>query len=321
VRPQDLLLYAAATAEQHSAHPLAAAIVNEAKSRGLKLHMQAEGAFTEEIGRGVCCNSGDIGVIHVGNRSYMNGCKIEVSALVDKALWDLEVQGKSAVCVALSNVILGVLGIADKIKPDAPQAISALRNMGIDVWMVTGDNRTTAETVAGDLDIPKDRIIASAMPADKVNKVLDLQKRGRVVAVVGDGINDSPALAQADLGVAVGAGSQIAGEAADMILIRNQLTDVVMALDLARVVFKRIKLNFVWAMMYNVIAIPFAAGAWYPWTKMSVPPQYAGLAMALSSISVVVSSLLLQLYRRSEASESHDDGIGGYSTRAKTKFR
>lgn len=193
--------------------------------------------------------------------------------------------------------------------------------MGIDVWMVTGDNRTTAETVAGDLDIPKDRIIASAMPADKVNKVLDLQKRGRVVAVVGDGINDSPALAQADLGVAVGAGSHIAGEAADMILIRNQLTDVVMALDLARVVFKRIKLNFVWALMYNVIAIPFAAGVWYPWTKMSVPPQYAGLAMALSSISVVISSLLLHMYRRVESSESRDSDAGGYSTRTKPKFR
>jgi Cu+-exporting ATPase len=208
---------------------------------------------------------------------------IQLDAMVDSKLWDMEIQGKSGICVAYNNTMFGVLGIADRVKPDAAQAVSSLRDMGIDVWMVTGDNRTTAEAIADELDIPKDRVIASAMPATKASKVAELQKSGRIVAVVGDGINDSPALAQADLGIAVGAGSQVATEAADMVLIRNQLSDVVMALDLARIVFNRIKINFLWATIYNILAIPFAAGLWYPWTHLSVPPQYAGMLIHFSS--------------------------------------
>lgn len=294
----DYILFLAALAEQHSGHPLAMAIVQEAGRRGLVIPMQPEGAYSEELGRGVTCDSPEYGLIRVGNRANMQSAGIDIGVSEDAALNDLEVRGKTAVCVSRNHRIVGVLGIADSVKPDAAESLLALRGMSIDVWMVTGDHRTTAESVAEELGLPRDRIVASAMPGDKVAKVRELQDLGRVVAVVGDGINDSPALAQADLGIAVGAGSHIAAEAADMVLIRNQLADVYMALHLARMVFHRIKINFIWASIYNVVAIPFAAGIWYPWTHMFLPPQYAALAMALSSVSVVVSSMLLRLYKR-----------------------
>jgi soluble P-type ATPase len=180
-------------------------------------------------------------------------------------------------------------------------AVTALRAMGIDIWMCTGDHKVTAEAVAAEFGIPKNRVIAGAMPQDKVAKIESLVAMGHSVAMVGDGINDSPALARADLGVAIGAGTHVAIEAADMVLVRSNLLDVVVALDLAKVVFRRIRLNFMFALMYNVIAIPYAAGVWYPLTRKQIPPQYAGLAMAMSSISVVVSSMALRLYKRPAA--------------------
>ena len=213
-------------------------------------------------------------------------------------MWNLEVQGKTAVCVALDGAVLGVLGIADVPKPESLLTVKALQNMNIDVWMVTGDNRTTAEAIAEEFGIPKDHVVSGAMPQDKVTKVKELQKMGRAVAMVGDGVNDSPALASADLGIAIGAGTHVAIEAADMVLIRSNLLDVVVALDLAKVVFRRIRMNFMFALMYNILAIPFAAGVWFPYTHMQVPPQYAGLSMAMSSITVVASSMSLRLYRR-----------------------
>ncbi len=146
------------------------------------------------------------------------------------------------------------------------------------------------------------------MPADKASKIEELQHNGQVVAMIGDGINDSPALAKADLGIAIGAGSHIAVDAADMVLVRNNLEDVVVALDLSRTVFRRIKWNLMWALIYNIIAIPFAAGVWYPYTHTLVPPQFAGLAMAFSSVSVVMSSLALRLYTRPLSVSAQDQG-------------
>ena len=139
------------------------------------------------LGRGVSCDVEGIGEVQVGNRKFMESCGILLDAKTDSCLWDLEIKGKTAVCVALRQVVVGVLGVADCTKPDAAPAINALRTMGIDVWMVTGDNRTTAESIALELEIPKDRILASAMPGDKVSKVRELQQQGRIVAVVGDG--------------------------------------------------------------------------------------------------------------------------------------
>lgn len=246
------------------------------------------------------------GTVLVGNRQFMETHELAVTPTVDATMWDLEVQGKTAVCVALEGRILGILGIADVCKDEAFRTLIALRSMNLDVWMVTGDNRTTAEAIAEELDIPKDRVVAGVMPADKVSKVKSLQEMGRCVAMVGDGINDSPALACANLGIAVGAGTHVAVDAADMVLVRSNLADVVVALDLAKVVFHRIRCNFIWALMYNVVAIPFAAGVWFPWTQTLVPPQYAGLSMALSSVSVVLSSMSLRLYKRPKILEDPD---------------
>lgn len=320
ILPADRLLFVAACAEQQNTHPIAFAIVEEAKKRRFNLPWLADDAFRSEIGQGVSCKVEGVGLIQVGNRKFMEAGGILLDAKTDAALWDLEIKGKTAVCVALGHTVVGILGVADTTKPDAAASIYALRSMGVDVWMVTGDNRTTAESIALELDIPKDRIVASAMPGDKVNKVKELQEQGFIVAVVGDGINDSPALALSNLGIAVGAGSHVAAEAADMVLIRDKLVDVVMALHLAKVVFNRIKINFVWATAYNFLAIPFAAGMWYPWFQVSIPPQYAGivvhlelvnvtnsiflniiaLSMAMSSVSVVISSSLLKFYKRPE---------------------
>lgn len=166
-------------------------------------------------------------------------------------------------------------------------------------------------------------MLAGVLPADKVMKIEELQRSGHV-AIVGDGINDAPALAKSDLGIAIGAGSHIALDAADMVLVRNNLHDVVVALDLSRIVFNRIKWNFMWAMVYNVIAIPLAAGVWFPWTHTLISPQYAGLAMAFSSVSVVISSLCLRFYRRPDCtqdnaslSSSHRTNKGGILDKAK----
>jgi Cu+-exporting ATPase len=214
-------------------------------------------------------------------------------------MWRLESEGKTAVCVAVNGCLIGLIAAADAVKPEAAQAVAALRQMGIDVWMVTGDTRTTAEAVAEEVGLPRDRVVAGALPVDKVTEVRRLQQGGKVrVAMVGDGVNDSPALVQADLGVAIGAGTHVAIAAADMVLVRSSLLDVPVALDLARVVFRRIQLNFIWAAAYNAVAVPFAAGAFFPLTHTLVSPQYAGLMMALSSISVVLSSLALRLYTR-----------------------
>eukprot|EP01032_Pedospumella_encystans_P007845 gene7845-9354_t len=295
---ENNLLVLAATAEQSSDHPLSRAILHAAKDRHLKLFALAEDATVMFVGSGVQCDTGAHGIVLVGNRALMEEQQVALSPQLDATMWDLQIQGKTAICVAVNNVIVGVLGIADTAKEEAYSTIRALHALKIDVWMVTGDNRTTAEALAEELEIPKDRILAGVLPKDKVAKVQELQTQGRYVAMVGDGINDSPALAQAHLGIAIGAGTEVAIEAADMVLIRSHLHDLVVALDLARLVFNRIQVNFVWATIYNILAIPYAAGCWFPYTHLVLPPQYAGLAMALSSVSVVISSMCLWLYRR-----------------------
>jgi len=210
----------------------------------------------------------------------------------------LQREGKTAVCVAIDRIPVGIIGISDTPKAEAYSCISALRSMGCDVWMVTGDNQATAEALADDLDIALDRVIAGVLPQDKASKIEELQKMGCHVAMVGDGINDSPALAQANLGIAIGAGTEVAIDAADMVLVRSNLHDLVVALDLAKLVFRRIKYNFLWATIYNLIAIPYAAGVFFPLTKLILPPQYAACSMAVSSVSVVLSSMSLWLYRK-----------------------
>eukprot|EP00604_Paraphysomonas_vestita_P002067 CAMPEP_0174820528 /NCGR_PEP_ID=MMETSP1107-20130205/4426_1 /TAXON_ID=36770 /ORGANISM="Paraphysomonas vestita, Strain GFlagA" /LENGTH=519 /DNA_ID=CAMNT_0016036059 /DNA_START=11 /DNA_END=1567 /DNA_ORIENTATION=- len=237
---KDYMLRLAALAEQGSEHPLASAVVNAAKSRNLTLPDSSRADFSIHTG-GVKCSFPDGTCILVGNRSHMEVNNIVLGPLIDSSMWDLEIQGKTAVCVAFNSMIIGVLGIADIIKPEAHSTIKSLKSMGIDLWMVTGDNRTTASAIGDELEIPQDRIIAGALPSDKVQKVIALQESGKCVAMIGDGINDSPAISQADLGIAIGAGTHIAIDAADMVIVRSNLHDVVAALDLAKLVFSRIK--------------------------------------------------------------------------------
>jgi len=213
--------------------------------------------------------------------------------------------------------IIGVLGISDPIETEAPSTIAALQRMGVSVWMCTGDHQVTAQAVARSVGIEPENVCAGVKPEGKGDLVTRLQKmerrgkrtrRSRIggsiseptgrVAVVGDGINDAVALARADVGIAIGAGTEVAVEAADIVLVRSSLHDVVVALHLSRIVFQRIRLNFVWAMGYNLFALPFAAGVFYPFTNWRLPPEFAGLMMAFSSVSVVTSSLLLRMYTR-----------------------
>ena len=205
--------------------------------------------------------------------------------------------------------IIGIIGIIDPIESNAKSCCKALQNMGIEVWMCTGDHETTANAVAKQVGIRPSNICAGSSPEGKADLVTRLQKRGGGkgrVAVVGDGINDSIALARANVGIAIGAGTEVAVEAADIVLVKSSLHDVVVALHLSRIVFRRIKLNFMWAMGYNLFALPFAAGILYPFTGWKLPPAFAGLMMAFSSVSVVTSSLLLRMYTKPIINE---DGV------------
>jgi Cu+-exporting ATPase len=307
------MLLLASTAEQECDHPLAKAIMRAAQSRGIKPLPLQENASIMSVGSGICCSS-TYGTIYVGNRKFMKKSEIPITTVAESEMWNLEIQGKTAICVALNQKIYGVIGIADTPKLEAESALRALRGMGMDIWMLTGDNATTAEALANKLDIALDRVIASMLPEDKVTKVRELQAKGAIVAMIGEGINDSPALVQSNLGIAIGAGTQIAIESASMVLIRSNLNDLVVAFDLARVVFQRIKWNFLWACLYNFISVPFAAGIWFPWTRMLLPPHYAGLAMATSSISVVISSMLLKTYKRPQSLLESADPINATSS-------
>lgn len=302
---KDKLICIAASIEINSEHPLAKAIVNEAKKRNISLLPMEENSFKGITGNGIECILIDTNTnesikyyVCIGNRQYMERNGILIGSTIDTSMWNLEIQGKTAICIAINNKIIGILGIADTLKPEACSSIEGLQTMGIEVYMVTGDNRTTAHAIAEELNLPLDHVFASALPQDKVSIIKDLQEKGKYVAMIGDGINDSPALAIANLGIAIGAGSQIAIETADMVLIRNNLIDILVALDLARVVFKKVNLNFIWATIYNIVAIPVAAGVLFPFTHSLLPPQYAGMSMALSSISVVLSSMSLRWYKK-----------------------
>ena len=217
--------------------------------------------------------------------------------------------------------VIGVLGILDSLERNARSTISALKSMGIDVWMCTGDHDQTAKAVALSVGIEAENVCSNVSPEGKADLVTRLQRRRRdngtgregkgKVAVVSDGINDSIALARADVGIAIGAGTEVAVEAADIVLVRSNLHDVVVVLHLSRIVFNRIKLNFVWAVGYNLFALPFAAGLFYPWTGARVPPAFAGFMMAFSSVSVVTSSLLLRTYTKpiiNEDGSVHEQG-------------
>ncbi|KAL8158989.1 hypothetical protein V2J09_000526 [Rumex salicifolius] len=240
--------------------------------------------------------------ILVGNKSLMSNYNIQIPGEAEKVLANAEEMAQTGIIVAIDEEIVGVIAISDPLKPSANEVISILKSMNIKSIMVTGDNPGTARSIAREAGI--EIVIAEAKPDQKAAKVKELQGRGYTVAMVGDGINDSPALAMADVGMAIGAGTDIAIEAADIVLVKSNLEDVVTAIDLSKKTFNRIRLNYFWALAYNTLGIPIAAGLLFPFTGFRLPPWVAGAAMAASSVSVVCSSLLLKYYRRPRSLET-----------------
>ena len=299
---RDVILFLAACAENGSEHPLARAVMAKAAKRGIgdglaRPLVPAED-FEAETGTGVKCTVGGRAV-HIGNRRGLAANNIRVREGTFDAMRYLENQGQTAVAVSIDGRTEALFGIIDKAKDDATLTINILQHaLGIKTFMLTGDNVRTARVVAADIGIPSANVIADVLPEGKVDCIKRLQQEeGECVAMIGDGINDSPALAQADVGIAIGAGTDVAVETASIVLVNSKLIDVVLAIDLARTIYNRIRWNFVWALGYNSLAIPIAAGILYPAIYFALPPYMAALAMALSSVSVLVSSLLLNRYK------------------------
>lgn len=285
------LLFIAASVENNSQHPLAEAIVTKARDNDIKLS-DTEG-FNTFAGKGVSATVNGKSVV-IGTRNLLKENDVEISEDEEEMILKLELEGKTAVLVAINNAFSGILGVADTLKDNTSLAIKELKKMDLEVAMITGDNPRTAEAIARKIGI--ERIMAGVLPEDKSAEVKRLQENGEVVAFVGDGINDAPALAQADVGIAIGSGTDVAIESGEIVLIKDDLLDAVAGVQLSEKVMGRIKLNLFWAFAYNVILIPVAAGLLYPTLGITFRPEYAGLAMALSSVTIVTLSLLLKGY-------------------------
>jgi Cu+-exporting ATPase len=288
VRDETELLRLAASLESVSEHPLADAIVRQARERGLSLHTPT--GFVAFPGRGIRATAQGRSV-GIGNEAFMRELGVDVTAL--RARLDCVAEdGKTPVLLAVDGALAGLLAIADPLRPTAAETVRALRSRGIEVVLITGDHERTARAIARAVNI--DRVVAGVSPEGKVAEVQQLRGDGHVVAMVGDGINDAPALASADVGIAIGTGTDIALEAADVALMRADPRGVVDAIDLSRRTMRTMRQNLFWAFVYNVIGIPVAAGVLYPAFGVLLNPILASAAMAFSSVSVVTNSLRLR---------------------------
>ncbi|WP_264916588.1 heavy metal translocating P-type ATPase, partial [Mycobacterium kiyosense] len=285
-RKPDLVLRIAAAVESGSEHPIGAAIVAEAHERGLEI--PAATAFTNVAGHGVRAEIDGRPVV-VGRRKLIDEHDLELPDHLAAAAADLEEQGRTAVFVGRDGHVVGVLAVADTVKDDAVDVVRQLHAMGLRVAMITGDNARTANAIANQVGI--DQVLAEVLPEDKVTEVRRLQDEGKVVAMVGDGVNDAPALVQADLGIAIGTGTDVAIEASDITLMSERLDGVVSAIGLSRQTLRTIYQNLGWAFGYNTAAIPLAALG-------MLNPVVAGAAMGFSSVSVVTNSLRLRRFGR-----------------------
>lgn len=285
----------AAIAESGSEHPLGQSVVRKAKETGIAV--TNPDSFEAVSGHGLRATYGNHTIL-IGNRKLMKEGDIAVNEETDSSLRILEQEGKTAVLVSVDGMLSGIVAMADTVKESAKEAISSLKEMKIDVMMLTGDNEKTAKAIASKLGI--DRVIAQVLPQEKEEVVSKLKNEGRIVAMVGDGINDAPALAGADLGIAIGSGTDVAKETGGIILIKGDVRDVATALELGRKTVSKIKQNLFWAFAYNTGLIPIAGGALVPFLGLSVfgwLPILAGAAMALSSVTVVGNSILLGRYK------------------------
>ena len=285
------LLKLAASVEKNSQHPLAEAVVKKAREENINIKTSQN--FDTYGGKGVKAVVENKEVI-IGNRALFKDRNIAVPDGAEEKLSKFENEGKTAVFIAVDDSLSGIIAIADTLKETTEDAIKGLKKMGLNVVMITGDNKQTAGAIAKQVGI--ENIIAEVLPQDKSEEVKRLQESGEVVAFVGDGINDAPALAQSDVGIAIGSGTDIAIESGEIVLIKNDIMDALAGIQLSKKVMGRIKENLFWAFAYNSVLIPVAAGVLYPFFGITFRPEFAGLAMALSSVSVLTLSLLLKGY-------------------------
>ena len=288
---EKALLKLAAALERSSEHPLAEAIMAECESRGIVARMVED--FAAVPGRGVTAREGQ-NVIAAGNVRLMSELGITVPAGLAERF---AAEGKTPLFFAKNDELVGTIAVADEVKETSAEAIAALRELGVDVRMLTGDNRVTAEAIARRVGLSSEQVIADVLPADKERHVRELQDAGGKVAMVGDGINDSPALARADVGLAIGTGADIAKEGADVVLMRSDLMDVARAIELSRATIRNIKQDLFWALFYNGIGIPLAAGVFFPLTGWQLSPMFGAAAMSLSSVCVVSNALRLRTFK------------------------
>ena len=288
---EKALLKLAAALERSSEHPLAEAIMAECETRGIVARTVED--FAAVPGRGVTAREGQ-NAIAAGNMRLMNELGVTVPAGLAE---QLAAEGKTPLFFAKNSELVGTIAVADEVKETSAEAIAALRSLGVDVRMLTGDNRVTAEAIARRVGLSSEQVIADVLPADKERHVRELQDTGGKVAMVGDGINDSPALARADVGLAIGTGADIAKEGADVVLMRSDLMDVARAIELSRATIRNIKQDLFWALFYNGIGIPLAAGVFFPLTGWQLSPMFGAAAMSLSSVCVVSNALRLKSFK------------------------
>ncbi len=288
---QKELLRFVASAERNSSHPLAEAIVRSAQEKNIELSDSKH--FDTYEGKGVRA-SVDGREVLIGNRLFMKENSVLATSKIEDKISQFENEGKTVTVVAVDKKIHGVIAIADTLKDSAQTAIRELKKLQVTVVMITGDNKRTAHAIARQIGI--ESVLSEVLPQDKVAEVKRLQEKGEVVAFVGDGINDAPALAQADVGIAIGSGTDVAIESGEIVLMKNDPLDVVAAVQLGRKVMSRIKQNLFWAFAYNTALIPIAAGLLYPFLGIAFRPEFAGFAMAMSSVTVVTLSLMLKKY-------------------------
>ena len=287
---QEFLTQAAA-AEAGSEHPLAQAVVEKARETGLSIPRAEE--FEAQAGRGIRALVDGRRYV-AGNLAYEESGLAE-NAQAKEAAHRLAGEGKTPLLFAADGALLGVIAVADTIREDSRAAIERFRKMGLHVVMLTGDNRITAEAIRKEIGV--EEAIADVLPADKEASVRALQEKGHKVAMVGDGVNDAPALTRADIGIAIGAGTDIAIESADVVLMKDSLFDVAAAIDLSKAVVRNIHQNLFWAFFYNVLGIPLAAGALFPAFGIRLSPMIGSAAMSLSSVCVVLNALRLRLFK------------------------
>ncbi|MGQ9723453.1 MAG: heavy metal translocating P-type ATPase, partial [Candidatus Jordarchaeum sp.] len=292
------VLEIAAAAEKNSEHPLAVAIIRKAEEKGIKIPEVED--FYQYPGKGVKARLNGMEII-VGNKKLVKEKKLKNS--FEKDSQKLEEMGKTVLFVAGDGEVKGLIAIADTLMEHSMEAVQEMKKMNLEVVMLTGDNKRTAQAIADQVGI--DRVLSEVLPEDKAEEVKKLQKKGKIVAMVGDGINDAPALAQADVGIAIGSGTDVAIETGDIVLIKHDLRDIPSAVRLSRKTVNKIKQNLFWAFIYNIIAIPVAAGLFYP---VLLPPALAAAAMAMSSVTVVTNSLLLKRFNPKKGEKKKEKG-------------